>query len=260
MADLYNTIGVNYNETRRADPFLTERFLHFLQPGPGKSYLDIGCGTGNYTIALAQQGVDITGIDPSDEMLNVARSRESKMKWLKGYAEEIPAADGAYDGVMAMLTIHHWRNIRKAIQEIYRVTSPRGVIVLFTAVPPQMKSYWLNRYFPQMMQSSYAQMPGFYDIASALANAGFNLDTGEKYFVKPDLQDHFLYAGKYNPAIYFDEEIRKGISSFATLANVAEVEQGLAQLKADMESGEFENIRDESENRSGDYLFIVANK
>ena len=110
------------------------------------------------------------------------------------------------------------------------------------------------------MQSSYAQMPSFYDIASALANAGFNLDTAEKYFVKPDLQDHFLYAGKYKPEIYFDEDIRNGISSFAALANATEVEQGLAKLKADMESGEFENIRDESENRSGDYLFIVANK
>jgi len=260
MADLYNSIGVNYNTTRHADPYLTERFLHFLQAGPGKSFLDIGCGTGNYTIALAQNGVDITGVDPSDEMLNVARSRNLVIKWLKGYAEEIPAADGTYDGVMAMLTIHHWKSIPTAMQEIYRVIKPRGVIVLFTAMPPQMKCYWLNHYFPQMTQSSYAQMPGFYDMASALAKAGFNLDTAEKYFVKPDLQDNFLYAGKYKPEIYFDEEIRKGISSFAALSDTAEVEQGLAKLKADIESGEFENIRDESENRMGDYSFIVANK
>jgi ubiquinone/menaquinone biosynthesis C-methylase UbiE len=76
METIYNTIGVAYNSTRQADLCLTSRLLYFLKPGPGKLYLDIGCGTGNYTIALANNGLNFTGVEPSDAMINVARKRD----------------------------------------------------------------------------------------------------------------------------------------------------------------------------------------
>jgi len=249
-----------YNHTRHADPYLTDRLLHLLDAAPGGDYLDIGCGTGNYTIALAASGLNLTGVDPSGEMLNEARKRDQSITWLKGAAEEIPAKEVAFDGVIAVLTIHHWTDLVKSMKEIYRVTRPGGRIVLFTATPQQMKGYWLNHYFPAMMRASADQMPGFYAVATALANAGFDLDATEKYYIKEDLQDHFLYSGKHQPEMYLDEEMRKGISSFTVLANEEEVAAGLAKLNADINNGEFEDIRDSFENNKGDYLFVVAKK
>jgi ubiquinone/menaquinone biosynthesis C-methylase UbiE len=193
-------------------------------------------------------------------MLTEARSRDRQINWLKGAAEHIPADDSTFDGVVATLTIHHWTDLQQAMKEIYRVTRAGGTIVLFTATPQQMKGYWLNHYFPKMLESSIIQMPGFYAVASALANAGFDLQNTEKYYIKEDLQDHFLYSGKHDPQIYLNEEIRKGISSFAALANAEEVKAGLAKLRADIESSEFANVKDSYENRLGDYLFVVAVK
>lgn len=46
---VYITIGKTYDRTRKADPFLVERIIHYLQPSVGQQYLDIGCGSGNYT-------------------------------------------------------------------------------------------------------------------------------------------------------------------------------------------------------------------
>jgi len=260
MEVIYDTIGDGYNSTRRADPYLAGRLIQLLNAVPGKQYLDIGCGTGNYTIALADEGLNFTGVEPSEEMLKEARSRSHNIKWLNGNAARIPAADNAFDGVMATLTIHHWDDLQKAITEIYRVTKPGGTLVLFTATPQQMKGYWLNHYFPNMLASSILQMPGFYAVASALTSAGFDLKHTEKYFIKEDLQDHFLYSGKHNPQLYLDEQIRKGISSFAALANAEEVASGLGQLTKDIESGEIQNIKDNFENNRGDYLFVVAGK
>ena len=65
MEAIYDAIGTGYNSTRQADPYLTSRLLYFLKPQPGKLYLDIGCGTGNYTIALSNQGLNFTGVEPS---------------------------------------------------------------------------------------------------------------------------------------------------------------------------------------------------
>ena len=75
---VYETIGEGYNATRQADPFLTERFFHLLQALNNGLYLDIGCGTGNYTIALAGRGLNFYGVDPSEKMLAEARLRAGK--------------------------------------------------------------------------------------------------------------------------------------------------------------------------------------
>jgi predicted TPR repeat methyltransferase len=68
----YDKIGIGYNSTRQADPYLTERLLYHLQPKNNKLYLDIGCGTGNYTCALDDKGISFIGVEPSGEMLREA--------------------------------------------------------------------------------------------------------------------------------------------------------------------------------------------
>ncbi|MBL4656629.1 MAG: class I SAM-dependent methyltransferase, partial [Flavobacteriales bacterium] len=49
MKAKYDVIGIDYNLTRKADPYLVSRFLALLNPNPKGQYLDIGCGTGNST-------------------------------------------------------------------------------------------------------------------------------------------------------------------------------------------------------------------
>ena len=91
---------------------MTEKLIQLLLPKPNGLYLDIGCGTGNYTIALANKGYKFYGIEPSEKMLNIAMSRNDKINWLLGLAEHIPADDMLFDGAIATLTIHHWTNIK----------------------------------------------------------------------------------------------------------------------------------------------------
>jgi ubiquinone/menaquinone biosynthesis C-methylase UbiE len=257
---LYDTIGSGYNTTRQADPYITERLFQLLSLQTTGTYLDIGCGTGNYTVALANKGFTFYGVEPSQKMLNMARSRSPRVNWLLGQSEDIKVKDEFFDGAIATLTVHHWTDIKKAFTEIYRVLKKGGKIVFFTATPEQMKSYWLNHYFPKMLNDSIVQMPSFDTIKDAATNAGFGIIWTEKYFIRDDLKDLFLYAGKNKPELYLDAEIRKGISSFAALANADEVEEGLSKLKSDIEAGRFEDIGAKFKNDTGDYLFIIAQK
>ena len=56
------------------------------QPKRGEEALDLGAGTGNYSLWLADQGVHVTGLDPSREMLAIAREKDSdqKVRWVEG--------------------------------------------------------------------------------------------------------------------------------------------------------------------------------
>lgn len=256
----YDLIGSGYNSTRQADPYLVSRLIHHLQPDKEKLYLDIGCGTGNYTLALAEKGFTLYGVEPSEKMLNEATKRSDKVQWLSGTAENIPAKDQMFAGIIATLTIHHWTNLNKAFSELNRVLLEKGKIVLFTSTPEQMKGYWLNNYFPKMLEASIIQMPSLENIIRAATYAGLEVTNTEKYFIQDDLQDHFLYAGKNRPELYLNAQIRSGISSFTALANADEVETGLQKLKTDLENSSFERVKQNYSNDLGDYIFITIEK
>ena len=254
----YDRIGIDYNETRKPDPYLCDRLFHLLNPKKDSIYLDIGCGTGNYTCQIFKRGVQLIGVDPSMEMLEIARSRTDGIIWKKGNAENIPLENNSVEGVMASLTLHHWADLNKGFNELNRVIKKGGQIVFFTATPKQMEGYWLNEYFPKMLQVSIEQMPTFNFIKNNLDKNGFKIISTEKYFIKNDLQDLFLYAGKNRPKLYLNKKMRKGISSFSDLANKEEVEHGLEKLKEDILSERINRVIKNYENEKGDYLFIVA--
>ena len=72
---LYDKIGIGYDTTRCADPYLLSRLLHFLRPIRDRWHLDVGCGSANYTIAMREAGVRIAGLDLSAEMLSRAHAK-----------------------------------------------------------------------------------------------------------------------------------------------------------------------------------------
>ncbi len=256
----YNSIGQGYNQTRKTDPYLAQTLYNLLQPTPYGIYLDIGCGTGNYTIALAEKGVMLHGVDPSAVMLNEAKAKSNAVQWHLGNAEQIPFDNNFFDGAVATLTLHHWDSLEKGFKEIYRVMKPNAKMVFFAAISDLTEKFWLQHYFPKMLAASIKKEPKFSAVENAVHQAGFKINQIEKYFVQDDLQDQFLYAGKNNPKLYFDPNVRGSISSFAQLSLKDEVEEGLKQLEADIESGAFEGIRKQYPSEDGDYMFIVLEK
>lgn len=259
MQEKYDVIGTNYNTTRRADPYLFSRLLTLLNPFPEGTYLDIGCGTGNYTKKFDQQGYQFIGIDPSEKMLKKAKSSENNVQWKIGKAEKLGLPEHSVDGIIASLTLHHWDSLAKGFKSLKKVLKPNGKIVIFTATPAQMKGYWLCHYFPKMLEDSSIQMPSLQAIENNVSINGFYISTTEKYFIKPDLEDLFLYSGKHNPALYFKPEVRHGISSFSALSNASEVAIGLDSLEKDIASGNINDIIKNYQNTEGDYLFLVVN-
>ena len=260
MGAKYNTIGTHYDRSRKADKLLTENLLAHLNPHQQGLYLDIGCGTGNYTNEFQKRGFDFIGIDPSEKMLEKAKQRNDKIVWKLGTAEQTSLPKNHVDGIIASLTIHHWTDLDKGFKELQRVVKPNGKIVVFTSTPQQMKGYWLNHYFPKMLADSIIQMPSLLDVKTAMNEAGIMILGTDAYFIQPDLEDKFLYCGKHDPELYFDPQIRHGISSFSSLANQEEVELGLLQLRKDIDDGTINDIIQSFKNDLGDYIYVIGQK
>ncbi|MGX6450091.1 class I SAM-dependent methyltransferase, partial [Patulibacter sp. S7RM1-6] len=101
---------------------------------PGDRLLDVGCGTGNAALLAAMRGAQVTGLDPSARLLEVAarRARAAGVEatWTAGDAVDLPFADGAFDAVVSVFAVIFAPRPADAVAELVRVTAPEGRIVL----------------------------------------------------------------------------------------------------------------------------------
>lgn len=256
---VYEQIGKGYDLTRRADPYLVSRLIHYLRISAQLSYLDVACGTGNYTLAVSQAGGKWHALDQSQRMIDAARKKSDAILWQLADVTRLPYSEGAFSGVVCTLAIHHFTSLVPAFSEINRVMT-EGNFVLFTSTLEQTSRYWLAEYFPEAITKSAAQMPSLAAIKEALSAAGFDSVKTEDYVVREDLQDFFLYSGKHRPAMYLDRAVRSGISTFALLASETEIEEGCRKLESDIQTGRITEVVKKYEHDEGDYKFVVARK
>ena len=117
---LYNSIGKDYNNTRSADPKIVEKIITIFKGKSNCKIADIGAGTGNYSYELAKHGFKVYALEPSDVMYN-QRKKHKKIKWIKGFAENIPFKDNYFDGVICILSSHHFTSLERFLKETVRI-------------------------------------------------------------------------------------------------------------------------------------------
>lgn len=258
MNVIYNEIGDNYDITRKADPHIVRKLAELTNIENNKKYLDIACGTGNYTFELNKLGGQWFAFDQSEKMLREAKLKTDLIAWSCFDVAQLGYDDKQFDGAICSLAIHHFPNLDSAFAEIARVLKPNSKLIIFSSTPEQMQHYWLTYYFPQMMEKSCRQMPSIESIQNSLAKCDLKISAIEPFFITPDLEDFFLYSGKFRPEIYLSQSVRNGISSFKNLCSKFELESGLTRLAADIESKTV-NIKPD-DNSIGDYMFISLTK
>lgn len=254
---LYDVVGTACRDSRRADPVICDDLAALLAPTSQGRYLDVGCGTGNYTIELARRGGAWDGADPSSVMLAQARRRAPAIGWHQAVAHDLPFGDATFAGVVCTNAIHYFGDLERAFREIRRVLRAGGRLVIFAGLAEQTRGYWLWNYFPEMMLRSSPFTPSEASVREALARAGFGTVERYPFWVEAGLTDLFLYAGKHRPEIYFDPVVRNNISSFR-LCSPQELRRGLAALEEDLRTGYFDIVRAQYDDWGGDYSYLVT--
>jgi ubiquinone/menaquinone biosynthesis C-methylase UbiE len=108
---------------------------------PAGEVVDVGCGTGTLTIALAAGGARVTGIDGAPEVLALAKAKPGAdaVRWRDGSATALPVAGESADRVVMSLMLHHLGSEarRAALAEARRVLRPSGRLHVADWGPPR---------------------------------------------------------------------------------------------------------------------------
>lgn len=111
---------------------LAPQFIDFLGAAPGGDWLDIGCGTGALSAAIAEHAapVSVLGIDLSEDFVAKARSSagDPRLRFETGNAEALPLEAQSRDAVVSSLALNLVPDIPRALAEMQRVARPGGRI------------------------------------------------------------------------------------------------------------------------------------
>lgn len=111
---------------------LAEHFIDFAGVADGENVLDVGCGTGSLSFALAARAPEsaITGIDFSQAYIAYAKNKntDARIAFEIGDACLMPFADKSFDRVLSLLVLHFVREPNKAIAEMRRVARPGATV------------------------------------------------------------------------------------------------------------------------------------
>lgn len=234
---LYDAIGKDYAKTRKRDPRLAKELLNLLSIPPKATVLDVGAGTGSYSLVLAKEGYRVLAVEPSIVMRNQA-CKHSEIQWIDACAEKIPLRDRAADAAIAILALHHFQNGRKAIQEMARITG-NGQLVFLTYNPAKISTFWLAQYFPSFITDVRRTFIPLTQLLAEIKSITGKTAEVKPFFLPCNLMDSFAAVGWSRPELYLDPQIRSGISSFAQIDS-AELTQGLTRLQQDLEQGKWD--------------------
>ncbi len=112
----------------------TELILEMLRPSKGELVLDAGCGTGVFTKDFIIAGAKIVGLELSFPMLARAGEKLSGHPFLmiQGDMERLPFAGHVFDKTVSVTAIEFIKDARDAVDELFRITKPGGLIVMAT--------------------------------------------------------------------------------------------------------------------------------
>jgi len=220
-AQLYDTIGATYTVTRRTEPRIAARVWAAL--GDARTVLNVGAGTGSYEPGDRH----VVAVEPSALMR--AQRHPDAAPCLPGSAENLPFDDQSFDAAMAFSTIHHWQDPIAGLREMRRVARR---VVVFTFDTSDAGQFWLTRdYLPEFAALRACR------VLASLAGLARAIGAGVEPVPVPwDCADGFYEAYWRRPEAYLDENVRRGVSVWATVGPAAE-QRAVRSLRADLASG-----------------------
>ena len=148
ISGMFDSIASKYDRMNHGmslgiDRLWRRRFVRRLSRSFGRrpvAVLDLACGTGDLTKAMAKRGWPVTGLDISAEMMEVGKVKCAGLDpapvFVMGSAEAIPFADGSFDAVTIAFGLRNFDHRAQCLKEIRRVLKPGGrLAVLEFAVP-----------------------------------------------------------------------------------------------------------------------------
>jgi ubiquinone/menaquinone biosynthesis C-methylase UbiE len=201
-----------------------ERLSRYVSPVATRTIVDVGCGTGRFTGALAAHFAGrVYGIEPSTKMLDVVRAAlvGQPVELQQGCAESMPLGDHSADLIFLSMVYHHIQDKVQACKEFWRVLKPDGYLCIRTPTREQLDSYLWISFFPGAGEIEVNRTPSTQELTAFVEDQGFELQAREivRQAFARDLNE---YAEKIG---------LRGLSSLQAISDRA-FERDMARLRA----------------------------
>lgn len=150
----------------------------------GKRLLEIGVGTGRFSIELAKKGANMMSLDPANAMLQITKEKtyrnniNNKISLIKGDGNNLPFKDCSFDGIICLHVLVHLPTYRDVLKEMRRVTKRNGFIIV--NFPNPLSFYLPSAIYVNMLNAFGKSIYGGFftkrKINETIEDAGFTIE------------------------------------------------------------------------------------
>jgi ubiquinone/menaquinone biosynthesis C-methylase UbiE len=220
-----------YDSTRGASPSVLGPLREALAEAPGRTLLDVGGGTGNYSQALAAEGWQPLVADRSTQML--AHAEAKGLATVRADATMLPFAEESFDAAMLVSMIHHVDAPELTLGEARRVLRPGGRLALMAFTREDIDDSWCIDFFPASRPWMQATHPPLRELLAELPGAR------RVPVIYKDLEDGSMAALLGHPEKLLEAERRSQTSFFERMErdHPNDLRAGLARLERELSEG-----------------------
>lgn len=140
MAYNFDTIARTYDRLNRVMTLgLDRRWRRRAVRDLHGNVLDVACGTGDMVQELQKRGCLVTGVDLSEEMLTIAKSKAPTATYMIADAEHLPFENDCFDAVTCAFGVRNFVHLEQGLGEMLRVLKPGGRMVILELATPDSK-------------------------------------------------------------------------------------------------------------------------
>ena len=200
----YEALAASYDRlTNDVDYRATVDFYRDILAQEGlhpRTAVDLACGTGTVSLLLARQGLDVTGVDLSEEMLTMAQQKaeelENPPRFVRQSLQELTLPRGVDLAVCALDSLDYItdpQDCAEAIRRVYRALNPGGIFIFDVNTPEKLRAMD-GQVFLDEDEDVYCVWRGEFDEQTNICSYGMDLFQRQGRLWRRSFEEHREYA------------------------------------------------------------------